>query len=136
MRTFFVVRDTDHPAEDLERNFSSVMGGFDHEVFMGRTFATEEELRQAYIDAFGEDYRTPKLRYHPAHESFVPVHYEGLGAFQLQSDTLEDALIEANEYEDDLACTSEMGDGHFYSYQVVSYHKVREGRFVFELKAY
>jgi hypothetical protein len=134
METYFVVRDTNHPAEDLKRNWSAVLGGHDSEAFYGKCFATLDEAKAAYKKAFGDDCRIPDLRWHPAHDSFVPVHFEGLGAWQLQAETLAAALEEAAQFDDYLACTSESGDGHFFAYQCVGFHKVREGKYVFELK--
>ncbi len=131
MSTYFVVRDTNHPQEDLERNWSTPCSGFSSEL-AGSVFNTKEEAEEAEIKYFGQVEH--EFRYHAAHESFVELHYEGLGAYVLDSETIEEALIEANNYHDDLACTMEAGDGHFYAQDVVSFHKVREGRYIFEIK--
>ena len=131
---FFVVRDTDHPEEDLKRNWSSFAGG---SVSGESGGSTEEEAKEEYASFLGiePDEVDVEFRYHPAYDKFVAVHYDGLGAFTLDSETLEDAIKEADEYQDQLAVTTEAGDGHFYANQVVSFHKVREGRYIFELKA-
>ena len=73
-------------------------------------------------------------RFHPAHNGFCAVHYEGLGAFEVENEDLKEAIKEASEMEDGLACTSEAGDGHFFAQDVLSFHKVREGRYIFEIK--
>lgn len=138
METYFVVRDTNHPKEDIERNWSAVIGGWDGD-FSGSVFQSKEACQQAW-EEFHDVERggvAPKrdFRFHPAYNSFVPVHFEGLGAWMLEAESLEEAIKEAASFDDDLACTSEKGDGHFYASQVVSYHEVREGKWVFELKS-
>lgn len=130
----FVVRDTNHPEEDLKRNWSAAIGGFDHESLFGCSFSSIEEIRNKYKEVFGEDCRMPEFRYHPAHESFVPVHYEGLGAWKLDSDSVEEALNEAASFDDYLACTSEAGDGRFEASDCLGFYKVREGKYIFEIK--
>ena len=133
METYFVVRDTDHPQEDLDRNWSSFAGGWDNSL-SGMSFETVEQAKEA--DLSEAEWNTDcEYRFHPAFDGFVKVHYEGLGAFVLESETLESAIEEANNYEDGLAVTMESGDGHFYAQDVVSFHKVREGRYIFEIKA-
>lgn len=132
MKTYFVVRDTNHPKEDLERNWSSYAGGSEG----GESGGTDEEdARTNYADVHGWDAAfIAVFRYHPAYDEYVVVHYEGLGAWALESDNLEDAIQEAMQSEEFLASTFEAGDGHFYAEDVVSYHQVKPGRFVFELK--
>ena len=120
----FVVRDTDHPAEDLLRNWSSTVGGVNYEGdFAKETIEETENLEGEY-------------RYHPAHDGFCVVDYEGLGSFQLEAKTITEAIDEANKYsvENDLTLTYGSGDGHFYAEDVISFHKVRNGRYIFELK--
>jgi len=130
METYFVVRDTYHPEEDLKRNWSAPAGGWDNELG-GMAFDTEDEAAEQDMKVWGE---RREYRFHPAYEGFVLFHYEGLGGFALDAETLEEALTEAEEYEDGLAVTMEAGDGHFFAEDVVSFHKVREGRYVFEVK--
>lgn len=131
MDTYFVVRDTNHPEEDLERNWSAPVGGFSTEL-AGSEFASKEEAEAAEVEYFGNVEH--EFRFHPAYGSFVEFHFEGLGAYCLDAETIEEAIVEADNYEDGLAETMGTGDGHFFANQVVSFHKVREGRFVFELK--
>lgn len=126
----FVVRDTFHPQEDLNRNWSSFAGGWDNEL-AGRRFNDEDEAAIADENVSGS---RREYRFHPAYCSFVCVHYEGLGAFMLNAETIEEALSEAAEINDGLACTMDAGDGHFFAEDVITFHKVREGRYVFELK--
>lgn len=132
MNTYFVVRDTDHPAEDLQRNWSAPASGFSGEL-AGSTFTTKEEAEAAEINYFGKVEH--EFRFHPAFNSFVEFHYEGLGAFSLDAETIEEAIEEAKNYEQGLACTMEAGNGHFFAEDVVSFHQVNEGRFIFEIKA-
>jgi hypothetical protein len=134
METYFVVRDTDHPREDLDRNWSAFAGGSCNGELGG---STEEEARENYASQIGieADEVYCEFLFHPAYGEFVAVHYEGLGAYVLEAESLEEALTEANDYEDGLAVTMESGDGHFYAQDVVSFHKVREGRYIFEIKA-
>jgi len=133
MNTYFVVRDTNHPEEDLKRNWSAFAGGSENGESGGET---EEEARHNYASHLGIDVSEVdgEFRYHPAYEEYVKVHYSGLGAFQLDAENLQDALQEADEYEDDLAVCTERGDGHFFAADCVSFHKVREGRYIFEIK--
>lgn len=131
----FAVRETNHAAADLTRNWSSFAGGFGNGDITGLTFTTAEAF-VAYWDKNFSDFAAPQVRYHPAHEGFVEVHYEGLGAWALDAETVEAALLEAvevSEYRGFLACTDDAGDGHFMASEVVAYHEVREGLYVFEL---
>ena len=133
MKTYFVVRDTDHPQEDLDRNWSAFASGSCNGELGG---ANEEEAKANYASQIGieSDEVDCEFRFHPAYGEFVAVHYEGLGAYNLNAETIQEAIKEANEYMEGLAVTMESGDGHFYAEDVVSFHKVREGRFVFEVK--
>lgn len=134
MTSYFVVRDTEHPAEDLKRNWSAFSGGSCNGELGG---STAEEAIQNFASQAGIEVSDVEneFRYHPAYSEFVAVHYEGLGAFALCAETLEGALSEALEVEDGLAVTMGEGDGHFYAEDVLSFHEVRPGRFVFEIKA-
>lgn len=131
MSTYFVVRDTFHPEADLERNWSAPVGGFSSEL-AGMEFSSKEEAEEKEVETFGQVEH--EFRFHPAFNSFVEFHYEGLGAYCLEAETIEEALKEASEYQEGLACTMESGDGHFYAEDVVSFHKVRDGRYIFEIK--
>lgn len=126
----FVVRDTNHPQEDLDRNFSSFLGGSSQGEDGGKT---EEEARQNYADHLGIDVSEVDIdfRFHPAYGEFVAIDYDGLGAFLLEADTLESAMIEAVDLEDNLAVCTDAGDGHFYAEDCISFHKVRDGRYIF-----
>jgi hypothetical protein len=134
MNTYFVVRDTYHPQEDLGRNWSASIGGWDIADFVGNVYESAEEAQSAWDKWHDGDAPRREFRYHPAHGSFVPVHYEGLGAWALDADTLEESIAEAATFRDDLACVCGSGDGHFYAQNCVGFHKVREGKYVFEIK--
>lgn len=136
MSTYFVVRDTNHPTEDIKRNWSSVIGGWDVSYFVGNIYNTEDEAKTAWFDFHdGEEYAPKRcFRFHPAYGSYVPVHYEGLGAWILDAENISDALTEAALFGDDLACTCDKGDGHFFAEDVVSFHEVRPGKYIFEIK--
>ena len=127
--TYFVVRDTDHPMEDLQRNWSAFAGGSCNGEDGG---ATPQEAAEAYEDhngsSFGGDFR-----HHPAHGECVAVDYEGLGAFYLESETVEEAINEATSFREGLAECMESGDGHFDAAECVAFHKVSDGRYIFEL---
>ncbi len=127
----FVVRDTNHPQEDIARNWSSFAGGFCDEL-AGSDFQTIEEAEEAETNLYG--CVEHEYRYHPAYACFVQVDYEGLGAFALEAETLESALIEANDYEENLAVCTEAGDGEFQAHEVIAFHEVRPGRWIFELE--
>lgn len=133
MTNYFVVRDTNHPEEDLLRNWSAWVGGSEIGEQGGET---EEDAREKYARHLGvtTDQVDGDFRYHPAYELFVKVHYDGLGAYELDAEDLKDALKEAAEYEDDLAVTVEKGTGHFFAEDCVGFHKVRDGRYIFEIK--
>lgn len=134
MKTYFVVRDTDHPQEDLDRNWSAFASGSCNGELGG---LTEEKAKANYASQIGieSDEVDCEFRFHPAYSEFVAVHYEGLGAYVLEAESLDEAIQETNDYEDGLAVTMGSGDGHFYAQDVVSFHKVREGRYIFEIKA-
>ena len=120
--SYFVVRDTNHPIEDLKRNWSAACGGVN--PYNGDfAYVSLEEAIEADKKWNESDKPQHEYRFHPAHDGWCMVHYEGLGAYQLEAETLEEALKEADEYEENLACTSECGDGHFLAHQVVSFHK-------------
>lgn len=131
--TYYVVRDTSHPQEDLNRNWSAFASGSCNGELGGET---EKEAKENYASQIGINVEEVdcEFRFHPAYNEFVAVHYEGLVGYVLDSENLEDALIEADNYEDGLAVTMEQGDGHFFAEDVVSFHKVREGRYIFEIK--
>lgn len=128
-----VVRDTFHPEEDLKRNWSAAAGGSINGEMGG---ADESEAKIEFAKHLGIelDEVTNEFRFHPAYNKYVAVHYEGLGAFVLSADTIEEAIKEASNFEAGLACTMESGNGHFFADDVISFHKVSEGRFVFEIK--
>lgn len=128
----FVVRDTYHPKEDLKRNWSAPVGGSWTGDLAGG-FKSAEGAKAAY-EKFFETECTKQFRFHPAYNAFVEVHYEGLGAFQLSAETIEEAIKQARDMADGLACTMEAGDGHFFAEDVIGYHEVCDGRFVFEIK--
>jgi len=127
----FVVRETDHPQEDLKRNFSSPLSGWDNEL-ADLAFSTAEEAAEKDMQVNGG---TPRdYRYHPAYDGYVVVHYDGLGAWVLEASTLEEAIEEAKNIDSGLACTTEAGDGHFYAEDVINYYEVESGLYVFEIK--
>ena len=131
---YYVVRDTDHPQEDLERNFSCFLGGSENGEENGQT---EDEAREKYASHLGvelSDIEDKEFAYHPAHEAFCVIGYHGLGAFELEAETLKEALTEANNYEDNLAVCTGSGSGHFFASKCISFHKVREGRYIFLIK--
>ncbi len=131
----YVVRDTSHPKEDLKRNWSAPAGGTS--IGMMPADSPEEALEQwasfKGISLEEAESDAPEFRFHDAYDGFVEVHYEGLGAFELEAETLEDALKEAAEIDSDLAVCSEAGDGHFFAEDVESFHKVSENRYVFKI---
>jgi len=133
MENYYVVRDTNHPQEDLERNWSSFAGGSCNGEQGGSTAEEAKENFASQIDAEIEGVEE-EFKFHPAYKEFVAVHYAGLGAYELASCSIEDALIEAALHGDGLAVTMDKGTGHFFAEDVVRFHKVREGRFIFEIK--
>lgn len=134
MKTYYVVRDTDHPQEDLDRNWSAYASGSCNGELGG---SNEHEAKENYAFQLGIEPNEVEneFRFHPAYSEFVALHYEGLGGYVLEAVNIEEAIQEANDYMNGLAVTTEAGDGHFYAEDVISYHKVREGRYIFEIKA-
>lgn len=131
---YYVVRDTNHPYDDLARNWSGFLGGSENGESSGQT---EEEAYENYAAHLGIELAqvqaTREFRFHPAHDAFVVVDFEGLGARALDSEDLESAMIEAAECPPNLAVCLGGGSGHFYAQECVNVHKVRDGRFIFEL---
>lgn len=131
----FVARYTNHPAEDLQRNWSAPIGGFfDQDL---TAFETEEQIIEQYVRHYGED-NIPTFRFHPAYGGFVQVDYEGLGAYRLYVDTLEEAIADAEETFGSDPCNMYMcagaGTGHFYANQCVGYYETNvEGLYIFEI---
>ena len=133
MNTYYVVRDTDYPQEDLNRNWSAYAGGSCNGESGGDTadnakfqYASQIEIESDEVDC--------QFRFHPAYGEFVAVHYEGIGAYMLDSDTLGEAIKEADEYKEGLAVIMGPGNGHFFAEDVVNFYKVRPGRYIFEIK--
>ena len=133
MNTYYVVRDTDHPQEDLNRNWSAFAGGSVNGEEGGET-AEEAKINLASQTDIELDEVTNEFRYHPAYAKFVAVHYEGIGAYMLDSETLGEAMKEADEYKEGLAVIMGPGNGHFFAEDVVNFYKVKDGRYIFEIK--
>ena len=128
----YVIRKTAHPAEDLKRNWSAEAGGGD---LVADDIQSVEEYHELMEERGVAEEDRKEVRFHPAYDCFVEVHYEGLGAWQLEAENLSDAIEEAKNIEpEDLATTSEAGDGHFFAENVVNYHKVNEDLYIYEIK--
>lgn len=87
----------------------------------------DEDLDELFDDAVEViDNIDVEARYHPAHKGFVEVHYEGLGAFILEVNNLNDAIAMVQQREDWYSKSHIMheGDGHFYASEVLDYHLV------------
>lgn len=123
----YVARCTNHPAEDLQRNWSAPLGG----IFNGDFWVCEtiEEAREMWENYYGEDREFPEsqFRFHPAYDGIVQVDYEGLGAWELDAETLEEAIAEAIETfggdPTSMACVMGRGTGHFYASQCEGYYE-------------
>lgn len=140
----FVARATDHPQEDLNRNWSAVLGGVANEDFYVCESLEEAEAMwgkyygfDKYEDAAETNpFRASDWGYHPLYEGWVQIHYLGLGAYRLEASNLDDAINEAVErFGDDvygMAGIIDWGDGHFYASDCVGYHAAGlEGLWVF-----
>lgn len=133
--SIFVLRDTNYPAEDLKRNWSAFAGGSCNGEEGG---VTADEARENFANQIGVDCSDVEneFKFHPAYNEFVAVDYEGLGAFELEAETLEEAIEEAKaEYtqSESLACCVESGSGHFYAEDCISFHKLSDSRYIFEV---
>ena len=133
----YVARATNHPAEDLERNWSAPTSGFFISELTCNYPKSQEEFDEiwAKFDCYNDNTNyKPKVRYHPAFEHFVEVHYEGLGAWSLEAETLEEAIKEASKKDAVfMVCTDGKGNAHFFAEEVVSYWEATPGIWVFEL---
>jgi hypothetical protein len=132
--TYFVVRDTSHPNEDLQRNWSTFACGSSYGELSNSGWGSEVEAIKAY-ENYTQENCDKNFKFHPAYNSFVEVHYDGLGAWALDAENIDEAIEEAKNYEQGLACTMEAGNGHFFAEDVVSFHKVRNDRYVFEIRS-
>lgn len=101
---------------------------------MDLAFASAEDAGAKWDAVYKGEVAAPSFRFHPAYGSFVEVHYEGLGAWCLDADTLGDALTEAADMDKDFTGTMEAGDGHFLAAEVVAFHQVRAGLYIFEVQ--
>jgi len=132
--SYFVVRCTEHPAEDLERNWSAACGGFLNPNYFEPDCETREEADLAISESIENGYTPSEMRFHGAYDAFVEVHYEGLGAWELDAENLEEAIEEAmNTNGVDLVCTLGSGNGHFYKEDCLSYIQVSENIYIFEI---
>lgn len=143
----FVARATDHPQEDLNRNWSAVLGGIENEEFHICESLEEVEVMWKRVYGFDEyedvaetnKFRADDWGFHPAYNGFVRIHYHGLGAYELEADNLQDAINEAvKRFGGDvygMACTIDWGGGHFYANDCVGYHAAGpEGLWIFEIQ--
>lgn len=108
----YAARYTNHPAEDLQRNFSACAGEATLEEWHG-FFQSEDEIIASYMRYFvgskweqlveeenecALDYldsakdQVDNFRFHPAHNALVYVHYNGLGAWELEAETEQEAI--------------------------------------------
>lgn len=142
----YVARATNHPKEDLERNWSAVIGGLSNPDF--HICSSIEEAREMWnkyyrIDEYRVSKETNRFKeeewgYHPAYGGFVQVHYMGLGGYLLEAGDLEEAISEATErFGNDvfgMACVLDRGTGHFYSDACRAYYPAGpEGLWIFEV---
>jgi len=117
----FVARATSHPQEDLDRNWSAPMGGiFNGDFHICDTLEECREMWEVYYGDYNDAPKFPesKFRFHPAYNGFVEVHYEGLGAYALEAETLKEAQKEVTlrfKKADEIGCIDDAGDGHFYA---------------------
>lgn len=101
----FVARATDHPQEDLNRNWSAVLGGVANGDF--HICESLEEAEAMWKKYYGFDdyedaaetnpFRVSDWGYHPLYEGWVQIHYKGLGGYELDAESLEEAIIEAEK---------------------------------------
>jgi len=133
--TYYAVRCTEHPDEDLERNWSAACGGFLSPNYFEPHCETKEEADRAIEEAIKKgDYTPNEMRFHGAYDAFVEVHYEGLGAWELNSENIEDAIEEAKKTNGvDLVCTLDSGSGHFHKSECLSYTKISDNIYIFEI---
>ncbi|GIV35340.1 MAG: hypothetical protein KatS3mg031_2875 [Chitinophagales bacterium] len=134
----YVVRYSLDPAKDLERNWSTFAGAECEFGPFSYPAETEDEAREEYAAYIGisPEEVTKEFRWHNGLNSYAQVHYEGLGAWELNANTLEEAVAEAKGMnESDMWCTTGAGTGHFFASEVVAYIKVpnKENLYIFIL---
>lgn len=153
----YVVRFTFDPKKDLKRNWSTFANA---ECEFGPIHSPKNkyQARMGVASWLGIDRKeieihdTPRgfmlvnehltrpieFRWHNGLKCYAQVHYEGLGAWELNANTLEEAIAEATNIENEwfLPCTFDEGDGHFYASEVVGYVKVpgKEHTYIFILE--
>lgn len=143
----YVARATNHPQEDLDRNFSSVIGGLSNEDFHVCESLEEAEAMWGKYYGFDVYESASKINpfdesdwgYHEAYGGYVEIHYRGLGGYELDAESLEEAIEEAEKkYGGDvwgMACVVDSGSGHFYAEDCKSFHRTGiEGLWIFEIQ--
>ena len=132
---YFVARESIDPQKDLERDWSAPLGGgslcplaeeSEEQAVKAWASAAGMSLDQAYAQA-------PEFRYHNGLEGIAEFNHEGLGAWELDAENIQDAIQEARKLSD-LAVTSERDSGHFYADEVISYHHAHGDIYVFVIK--
>ena len=86
----FVIRESCDLAKDLERNWSSFCGGGADGPICGEDEADAIAQWCSFTGLPAED--APEMRYHNGIGGWCEVHYEGLGAWLLEAETLEEAI--------------------------------------------
>lgn len=143
----YIARATNHPCEDLERNWSSVIGGLSNEDF--HICESLEEAKVMWERYYGFDiyehahkinpFDSSDWGYHAEYGGYVQIHYRGLGGYELDAKNWEEAIREAEKkYSGDawkMACVMDCGSGHFYAEDCSNIYKTKiEGLWIFEIQ--
>lgn len=127
----YVVRETMSPELDLLRNWSTYAGGSQHGEMLGDSIEEAIEMLASHYGCEISEINA-EFRYHNGLEKYAQVHYEGLGAWEIQASSIEEAIEKAKKL-NGLACTMEAGNGHFFAEDVVEYIEVEADKYIFIL---
>lgn len=127
----FVIRESLDIEKDLSRNWSSFCGGGADGPICGETEAEAIAQWCEWTDQPAED--APEMRFHNGIQGWCEYHYDGLGAWEMEAETEEEAIAEATG-QSGLASTMEEGSGHFFAEQVKKWHRVGDNIYIIELK--
>jgi hypothetical protein len=137
----YVARYTNHPAEDLARNWSANIEGVNDPALS--ICDTLEQAAKNWEKVYGDldGFDESEWRFHPAFNCLAQVDYEGLGAYSLTAQTLEEAFMEvecrfSNDPYEMVMCSG-AGTGYFSADNCIGYHATNdESVWIFEIRRY
>lgn len=127
----YVVRRTMNPAADLERSWSAWGGEYAEHPLMLSIDEFVDHLDVSYDDDASEvaeiinDETSLTIARCPVTGLWASVHHDGLSSYELSSQTLDDAIVEAG------AARHTYMTGGCCAVEPLSYHHVRDDIYVF-----